>query len=1296
MTAAYDRSTGPVEHTRHGPPEPGRTPTDGGRATDAATVDAGRAARSSDQRLTGTGIRRLQRLAGNRAVAQLVTQRRATPAGATTGAAAPPGHAAPVTGSATTTAVPATAETPSATRAAPGAAPTQAPAAPADDGSPGRDGTAGQRTSVGGGRPGGDARRRGVVVQRKSAGAGQAGGGPGGGGRRSPQSDPKFVRLKADVRAKQKRVAAHPPPRAEAANAQGAAKPPADDKVAQGKAANAEKMNAAKPGEFDKAGFIRAVNEAIAAQAPKNLDEADSFGDSGKADAVKGAVQGKVTAGKESSAKAIETTTKAPPDTSAAKDKKVEPLKTDKAPPAPAPPNPTDAVPDKAPAEATDFSAGPAQVDQQMAEAEVTEETLAKSNEPEFTGALKQKKEGEKHAATAPAQVRAAEAKTLQGARAEAATAGASAMTALAADRKQAGQSVTEGKEGAKDADETKRAQVTSRLQKVFDATKSEVEAILSGLDGKVDAAFSSGEKKARDAFTAEHKRRMDEYKDKRYSGLLGKGRWLKDKFAGLPKEADQIFVEARKGYVARMQEVISAVADVIGTELNRAKKRIAQGRDELQAEVRKLPADLQAIGKEAAGEFSSRFDDLTESVDAKGSELVQTLASKYNDALKAVDEEIAAEKEKNKGLVAKAVDAVKGVIDTILKLKDMLLGVLAKAASAVVAIIKDPIGFLGKLVSAVGAGLKAFLANIGEHLKKGLLGWLLGAMAAAGVTLPDKFDLKGLIVMIGSMLGLTWAAIRGRVVRKGVPEPAMGAVEQSVPAAQKLQSEGIGGIWEDIKAKVGDLKESLFSKISEYLIPTVLVAGITWIVSLLNPASAFIKACKMIIDIVTFIVTQGAQIIEFVNAVLDAVIAIAGGGAGGVPGLIEQALSKSIPVLIGALAAILGIGGIAGKVQKFFKALAKPVGKAVDFVVDKIAAIGKKLWAKLKSRFARKKGEDRKPEDLSPKEKEKIARKAADDGIRALRGVPIGQASGALDGVYAKWQPKGLKGLESVPVGDHKVSVRASVNPTATSKSTAAIDIDPEKLSIEQVTATSFASSETAASGSLDADTARAITRIMKSGASKKDLQVSDSQEGAHAEEQVVNHFDVAWEAHNAAIASALPAGATPPDKWFSRADMRVNVSKTSCINCATHIVRFKRSLEGKSSSVSVSLKFASLYQGRQEVPESVMQESGDFVKLFVDHGRLVATSRLGRLWGRLSATGGKKEPVTEVPGTHGAGKAGLAILRSAGISIESMSESDVEGAGDAEQKRRLALRKSRLEKALADVDEKLKIKKG
>jgi len=779
----------------------------------------------------------------------------------------------------------------------------------------------------------------------------------------SPAQDPKFNALTKDVKTKQGTLAKHPPAKNEADAAAKAAKPPQDDKLAQGKAANAEKMNEAKPGEFNKAAFIAAVNSAIAAKAPKNLEEADEFGSSGKADDVKNQVQGKVGDGKKQSASAIESTTKAPPDTGAAKDKPVTPLAADKPPGTPGVPDPSLAVPDRAPPAATDFSEGPKQVDKEMADAEVTEEQLAKSNEPDFTGALKEKKAGEEHSATAPGEVRAKENATLTAAKAEAKQDGTTAMSSMSVARNKSGQDLTSGKGKAQSADEQKRAQVTAKLQTVFDATKTDVEKILGDLDKKVDDKFTADEKVARDAFTADHKRRMDVYKDKRYSGWTGGLKWAKDKLMGMPSEANDIFAVSRQGYTAAMQTVISGVADLIGTELNAAKTRIAKGRADLKAEVDKLPKDLQSIGKEAAGEFSGKFDELTESVDSKGSELVDTLATKYTDALKSVDEEIASEKEKNKGLVAKAMDAVVGVVKTILELKNLLLGILAKAAHAIAGIIKDPIGFLGNLIGAIGAGIQSFISNIGSHLKKGMLSWLLGTAAKAGLVLPDKFDLRGILMMIASMLGLTWGSIKGRIIAKGVPAEAMTAVEASVPIAQKIAGGGIGAIWEDIKDYVGDLKENLFGKIAEYLIPTVLIAGVTWILSLLNPASAFIKAVKAIIDIVTFIVTKGAQIAEFVNAVLDAVISIAKGGSGGVGALIENALAKSVPVLIGFLAALLGIGGIADKVKKFFAALSKPVMKAVDWVVGKIVGLGKKIWAKIKGKFGKKdkEGKDKK-----------------------------------------------------------------------------------------------------------------------------------------------------------------------------------------------------------------------------------------------------------------------------------------------------------------------------------------------
>ncbi|MFC4496785.1 hypothetical protein ACFPA8_21875 [Streptomyces ovatisporus] len=784
-----------------------------------------------------------------------------------------------------------------------------------------------------------------------------------------PSSAPGFRKVTSDVAAKKQKVAQHPPAEGESKSAQDAAKAPDDDKEAQGKVANSEKMDKAKPGEFDKQAFIDAVNKAIADQAPKNLDEAEKFSESGKAENVKEQVDGKVSDGKKTSAKDIDSTTKAEPDTSAAKEKDVTPMSPDKPPANPGAPDAEGAVPEKQPPEVTDFSEGPKANDKAMADAEVTEEQLKKGNEPEFDAALGEKKKAEADSAKAPGKARGAEKEQLDQAKEGAAAEGTKAMAAMTAKRGEAGKQIDGGKSETKSKDEQKREQVTAKLQKVFDATKKDVEGILDGLDKKVDDQFTKGEKAARAAFEADQSRRMKEYKDKRYSGFTGKLRWTKDLFKGLPDEANQLYQYSRKLYVRKMQGVISSIADTIGAELGKAKARIRKGRSELKAEVDKLPEDLKKFGQDAAKDFAGKFDDLESEVDDKSKQLVTDLATKYTQALNKVDDRIKELQEANKGLIDKAKDAIVGVIKTINELKDLLLGILAKAASAIMKIIKDPIGFLQNLVKAVGAGLQLFITNIADHLKKGLVAWLLGTAVKAGIELPAKFDLKGIIQLIASTLGLTWDSIRERVTRKGVPDQAMEAVESQVPVAKALAKEGPSGAADEISAQVGDLKSTILDDLKSYLIPTVIIAGITWIVSLLNPASAFVRAVKAIIDIVMFVVNQGAQIVEFVNAVLDAVIEIANGGAAGVPKMVEAALAASIPLLIGLLASLLGIGGLANKVKQVIQKASKPVNRAIDKIVDKIVKAGKKLWSRLKGKGKGDKGEG----DKSKGEKDQI-----------------------------------------------------------------------------------------------------------------------------------------------------------------------------------------------------------------------------------------------------------------------------------------------------------------------------------
>jgi hypothetical protein len=787
-------------------------------------------------------------------------------------------------------------------------------------------------------------------------GGGAAGGGGGGGGggpsARDPHSDPRFQAMKGRTAGVAAGERAHVPAAAGAAAAQGAAAPPANEVASQAAGAQVDEMGQQQPGVFNRAAFIAAVKKAVDAASPQNLEEADDFKGSGKAGKVKDQVVGIVKGGKEDSAKAIKTATDAAPDRSKATPKPVTPMPPMQAGPAPAGVAAGSAMPQARPPEETDLSAGPKRVDDQMAEAGVTEEQIQKSNEPDFTGALKARDDARTHSETAPAGYRAQEDQVLTKSQEEAAGVAATGVAGMRG-TKVAALAKAMGHQGAaKSADETKRAKVAADIDQIYVTTKTDVDKILTELDGKVETAFTQGEEIARKQFETFVGDKMDAYKDDRYSGWTGGLKWAKDKLFGMPSAVNVFYEQGKAGYLKAMDVVIGQVADIVGRELTAARDRIAKGRADVTKYVAELPKELQKVGKDAEGKLDSQFDQLSSDVDNKEGELVDSLAQKYVAAQSSLDERIEELKAANKGLVDKAIDAVVGVVKTILKLKDMLLGVLAKAASVIGDIISDPIGFLGNLVEGIRSGVVKFKDNIVKHLEKGLMDWLFGAMGNAGIKLPEKLDLAGILDLAMQILGLTYENIRSRVV-KLVGEENVARMEKTVDVFKTLVTKGVGGLWEWIKDKISNLEDMVLGAIKDFVIERVVKAGITWIISLLNPAAAFIKACKAIYDIVMWIVERGAQIMEFVNSVLDAIGDIAKGNLGAVASKVEDSLAKALPVAISFLASLLGLGGISEKIKSIIDTVRAPINKAVDWVVGGAVKGFKKVfggaakWAK-------------------------------------------------------------------------------------------------------------------------------------------------------------------------------------------------------------------------------------------------------------------------------------------------------------------------------------------------------------
>jgi hypothetical protein len=106
-----------------------------------------------------------------------------------------------------------------------------------------------------------------------------------------------------------------------------------------------------------------------------------------------------------------------------------------------------------------------------------------------------------------------------------------------------------------------------------------------------------------------------------------------------------------------------------------------------------------------------------------------------------------------------------------------------------------------------------------------------------------------------------------------------------------------------------------------------------------------------MIVSVVQFVIERASQIMDFVEAVINSINAIATGSIGGAANWIEKSLGNMVPILIGFLAALVGLGGLAAKVKAFIVKVQSKVDKAIDKALKKIVDFVKKLFGKLKAK---------------------------------------------------------------------------------------------------------------------------------------------------------------------------------------------------------------------------------------------------------------------------------------------------------------------------------------------------------
>ena len=317
--------------------------------------------------------------------------------------------------------------------------------------------------------------------------------------------------------------------------------------------------------------------------------------------------------------------------------------------------------------------------------------------------------------------------------------------------------------------------------------------------------------------------------------------------------------------------------------------------------------------------------------------------------------------------------------------------------------IIEDPVGFFGNLLGAIGKGIKQFGSNIWKHIQGGLIGWMLGSLQGAGIEMPEKFDLKGVVSIVMQLLGLTYRQVRPILVKR-LGEKVVSGLEATFEFLRLFLTEGFAGVWQQFLEWVGDLKGIVIQAVTEWVVTKIVMVGLSKLATLWNPVGWAVEAVLAIYNTVMFFIERMEQILDFVEAVIQSINNIATGKLQQAADYVESAMARTIPVIISFCTSLIGLGGISSKIRGVIQKVQDKVHKAIDTMITWIVTQARKLG---KALLGGQPGPDTPESDA-------VKREAAQRLRQLITGpTHVKDVQSRVRQVEEELQPQGLRSLE-------------------------------------------------------------------------------------------------------------------------------------------------------------------------------------------------------------------------------------------------------------------------------------------
>jgi hypothetical protein len=386
-----------------------------------------------------------------------------------------------------------------------------------------------------------------------------------------------------------------------------------------------------------------------------------------------------------------------------------------------------------------------------------------------------------------------------------------------------------------------------------------------------------------------------------RHSGVSG---WFVSKWdavTGLPAWATREYDGAEREFADGACELAKTISAEVNGVVLACERMIDDAQSRIQAVFDELAQRMPGWAAQQQALFAGRLGGLRQEARQAQSTFTSRLAERAIQAVNEVREKVAALRDAAKGIIGKirsfivefAKDPVRALVNGLLDLvgiaRSAFWSVVKRIARVVGDIARDPLGFARNLLRGIGEGFAGFFQRIGDHLLKGLLGWLLGGLAEAGVEVPKELSFRSVVTFLLQIMGLTWDRVKKRIART-IGEGNLGLIEKAWEIVSGFVKEGVHGLFELLKKHLDprEILDRVLQVAKDALEESILANVAKRLLLMFNPVGAILAAIEAVYRVLKWVFENAARIFKLVETVVDGMAAIVAGNVGAMARAVE------------------------------------------------------------------------------------------------------------------------------------------------------------------------------------------------------------------------------------------------------------------------------------------------------------------------------------------------------------------------------------------------------------------------